>query len=198
MKKCKDCSKCRKGFTQKIIVVLDRSGSMDSIADDAIGGFNKFLKDQQLVPGDATLTLILFDHEYLVAYQDKPIQEAKPLTNHTFVPRGSTALYDAIGRAINSAAGDENVIVAILTDGYENASMEWRREDVFHRIQMLEKEKGWEFIYLAAGQDALKVGASMGMKAVNSFSFTKDSLGVDRAYTGMSVMTTSYRVGGGK
>ena len=82
----------------EIISIVDRSGSMQSILDDAIGGFNTFLRSQQAQPGEAKLSLILFDHEYQVVHQAVDIQQVEPLNQDTYVPRGSTALLDAVGK----------------------------------------------------------------------------------------------------
>lgn len=86
----------------EIAVILDRSGSMGSIRDDAIGGFNTFLESQKAVPGEAKFTLVLFDHEYDTVMLRKDLCEAPPLTAQTYIPRGSTALLDAIGRTVNA------------------------------------------------------------------------------------------------
>ena len=120
----------KEGLTE-IISIVDRSGSMQSILDDAIGGFNTFLAAQQRQPGEAKLSLILFDHEYQVVQQAVDIQQVEPLNQDTYVPRGSTALLDAVGKTIDAvgerlAATAESerpsqVIISILTDGYENA-----------------------------------------------------------------------------
>src|SRR6266487_1756585 len=88
-----------------ITIVLDRSGSMEAIREDAVGGFNRFLRDQQAADGQARLTLVQFDHLYEPLYQGLDIRDAKALDQTTFVPRGSTALLDAIGRTIK-ATGD--------------------------------------------------------------------------------------------
>jgi hypothetical protein len=85
----------------EIIVITDRSGSMASIAKDVIGGYNTFLRDQKAQPGEAKLTYTQFDHEYEVVLAGKPLQDAPELTAETFAPRGSTALFDAIGRTLN-------------------------------------------------------------------------------------------------
>jgi len=87
---------CEIGF------VLDRSGSMNTMKDEAIGGINAFLESQQKLPGEARLTLVLFDHEYIVVHDGVPIKEVPPLDNHSYVPRGTTALLDAFGRTINT------------------------------------------------------------------------------------------------
>ena len=84
----------------EIISIVDRSGSMQSILDDAIGGFNTFLRSQQAQPGEAKLSLILFDHEYQVVHQAVDIQQVESLNQDTYVPRGSTALLDAVGKIL--------------------------------------------------------------------------------------------------
>ncbi len=127
----------KKNLTE-IAFILDRSGSMSSVAQAAIAGFNSFLHDQQAAPGQARLTVVLFDDEYLVPIQSLPVDEVIPLDHTTYVPRNSTALLSAIGRTIDElgarlanlpeTARPGKVIVAILTDGLENASQRetWR------------------------------------------------------------------------
>src|SRR5688572_19962196 len=90
----------KSGYTD-ISVVLDRSGSMEAIKSDTIGGFNAFLADQQMADGEATITLAQFDDVYEVVYSAIPIAAARRLDDETFKPRNSTALLDAIGRTIN-------------------------------------------------------------------------------------------------
>ena len=134
----------KEGLTE-IISIVDRSGSMQSILDDAIGGFNTFLAAQQRQPGEAKLSLILFDHEYQVVHQAVDIQQVEPLNQDTYVPRGSTALLDAVGKTIDAvgerlAATAESerpsqVIVSILTDGYENASQTYSKPKVAEMIK---------------------------------------------------------------
>src|SRR4029079_3280899 len=85
-----------------ISVVLDRSGSMDLVREDTIGGFHAFLDGQKKVPGHCTFTLTQFDHAYDVLHANEPIKQVNPLTKDTFVPRGSTALLDAVGKTIES------------------------------------------------------------------------------------------------
>ncbi len=85
----------------EIVCILDRSGSMQSMRDDAIGGFNAFLEEQKKLPGAAHLTVVLFDHEYDVLHQGVDIQQVAPLNSDTYVPRGQTALLDAVGRTVD-------------------------------------------------------------------------------------------------
>src|SRR5574343_68862 len=133
----------KKGLSE-IVCVIDRSGSMRSIVNDAIGGLNTFIESQKNVPGEANMTIVLFDHEYLVSHNGVNIKLVQPFTTDTYVPRGTTALLDAIGRAIttvgerlnNTKEEDkpEKVIVAILTDGYENASREYTNSKINEMI----------------------------------------------------------------
>lgn len=177
----------------EIIIVLDRSGSMQSIRADAIGGFNQFLSDQKKLPGKATLTLVQFDTEYEVVHDGKPLGDVPELTADTFVPRGSTALNDAIGRALATleTRNPERAIVVILTDGEENASREWTTEKIKARIQACEKDKGWQFVYLAANQDAFTVGASYGIGTTQNYAAT--SAGTKSAFVTTSSVVRSYR-----
>jgi uncharacterized protein YegL len=175
----------------EIACVIDRSGSMESIRDDAIGGFNSFLDTQKKQPGDARLTLVLFDNEYLVPENGTPLARVKPLDATTYVPRGSTALYDAIGRTINEvgarlAATPEpdrpgKVIVAILTDGQENASTEFSRETIATMIGHQQKAYAWEFVFLAANQDAVTAAEAISIKKADAFQFTSDKAGMANA-----------------
>lgn len=174
----------------EIACVLDRSGSMTTIRDDAIGGFNAFLKDQQAIPGEAKLTLALFDDQYDVIHDAVDIASVPELTAETFVPRGWTALYDAVGRTIDgigarlSAAQDkpEKVIFVILTDGMENRSKEYTQERIAEMIKHQSEKYGWEFIFLAANQDAFATGAQMNIPARTTANFAANSVGTQSAY----------------
>lgn len=142
------------------VFLLDRSGSMETCRDDTIGGFNAFLREQKEEGG--TMSLIQFDHEYHVSYPTKPIAEVEPLTTETFVPRGSTALLDAIGRMIKDNASLARPTVVILTDGQENASHTYTRAHVKDLIDQKTND-GWTFVYLGANQDAFAEAGSIGI-----------------------------------
>ncbi len=184
----------------EIIAILDRSGSMNSIVDDAIGGFNSFLESQKNQEGDAKISLILFDHDYQLIYQGGNIKEVPKLDSNTFIPRGRTALLDAIGRTIyeqrariEREAWADQVIVCILTDGMENSSKEFKSDQIKNLITKLQNENEWEFIYLAANQDAFAVGRQYGISAKNTANFTASSVGTQQAFETMSEDTTIIR-----
>ena len=142
------------------IFLLDRSGSMETCWDDTIGGYNSLVKEQAEFGG--TMTLIQFDHEFNVTYENKLIGEVEPLTRETYKPRGSTALLDAIGRAIKECKTDMIPTVIILTDGQENSSLTYTKAHIKDLIFERQKD-GWQFVYLGANQDAFAEAGAMGI-----------------------------------
>jgi uncharacterized protein YegL len=182
----------------EIACVIDRSGSMTPIRDDAIGGFNTFLEEQQKLPDKANATVCLFDNEYILLHDGVDLTEVKPLTSKTYVPRGTTALYDAIGRTISaidsrvSKSPEQKVVIAILTDGQENASREFNKTKIMDMIKAREKQ-GWLILYLSASANAFADASSIGVSSNNTMSFTADSKGMRNAYSSMSSSTASYR-----
>jgi uncharacterized protein YegL len=143
-----------------IAFILDRSGSMQSMAEEAIGGFNAFLSEQQAEEGEANLSLILFDHEYTPITNCTPVAKVKPLNGKTYEPRGMTALFDAMGRTIDDlgkqladtpeADRPGGVIVVTLTDGMENASKDYTQAQVAAKVKHQQEKYGWQFIFLGA------------------------------------------------
>jgi len=187
-----------------ITVVLDRSGSMQHIAADTIGGFNTFLKSQKEAPGQATFTLVQFDDQYEVVHDAKNIQDVPELDTTTFVPRGWTALLDAIGRTINTtgarlAAMDEadrpsKVIFVIITDGEENRSAEFTdRSVIFAKIKEQTEVYSWEFVFLGANQDAIHVGGMLGIDKSRSMTYAANSKGTGLAFAAAAKSMTAYR-----
>lgn len=192
----------KKGLCE-VVSIVDRSGSMQEIAGDAIGAFNSFIEDQKKHPGEATFSLVLFNHEYTKVCSGVNIQDAEPLDNEKYVPAGTTALLDAIGRTIDDVGkrlGDmkdedrpEKVIVGILTDGLENTSSDYNRQQVFDRIKEQREKYNWEFIFLAANQDAVQEGAKIGIDPRLAFNFVPTGLGVRKAAATYSDVTRKLR-----
>ena len=180
----------------EIAVIIDRSGSMESIATDAIGGFNAFLREQQQDTADARLTLILFDDEFLTIHDSVDVRSVAALNDKTYTPGGSTALFDAVGRTIDQlgqrlAATPEaerpaKVVVAILTDGHENASTDYTQSKIAGMIEHQRAKYGWEFIFLAANQDAVASAAAINIQAADAVSFVASSKGMRGVFAEMS------------
>ena len=188
-----------------ITIVLDRSGSMSAVRADTIGGFNTFLAEQKAEPEAANLSLYQFDNLYETVHSVRPLRDVPELTLQTFVPRGSTALLDAIGRTINEtgarlAALPEadrpgKVLLVIMTDGEENSSHEFTRPQIFDMITHQRDNYQWQVAFIGANQDAIAVGGSLGIPASNSLNFAHTGAGTQSAIRAMSAATTKYRKG---
>jgi hypothetical protein len=186
-----------------INIVLDRSGSMESVKDDTIGGFNAFLNSQKAVSGEATITLVQFDNEYQTVYRAISLERAQPLDNTTFVPRGSTALLDAIGRTVvetgrrladlSEDSRPDKVIFVILTDGFENASREYDNHRINDMIQNQRDNYKWEFVFLGANQDAIATAGNMGIQAANAMTYAANSVGTALAFEAVADNIAQYR-----
>jgi hypothetical protein len=161
-----------------IYFLLDRSGSMQSIKTDIDGGFAAFVEEQQRAPGECRVTLAQFDDRYDVVYSSVPVAQVPQLD---LQPRGRTALLDAMGRLITST-GDElaglaeperpgTVILAVMTDGYENASHEWTPPAIKALVEQQTDKYSWQFLYMGADQDAIEVGASLGVAPAASVTY---------------------------
>lgn len=167
-----------------IVMLLDRSGSMASIADDMIGGFNAFIAEQLRTDADGTVTLYQFDDGFTEVYVERPLADVESLA---LVPRGRTALLDSIGRSIAetrarlqakpAAERPNTVVFGIITDGQENASREITHAAAKALIERQEEKDGWTFLYLGANQDALEVGAGLGIARERSMTYTPDRIG---------------------
>lgn len=189
----------------EIIVVLDRSGSMNTIKKATIEGFNGFLAEQQTVEGKAHLTLVQFDHEYEVVYSGIDIKEVMGLTEKTYVPRGTTALLDAIGRTFEETRDRlfvakkeeyyQQVVFMIITDGQENASREYSRRQIFDMIRKGEEKYKWQFVFLGANQDAIEEGSRLGVQESRSMTFASDIEGTKNMFFDLSNNITEVRVG---
>jgi uncharacterized protein YegL len=166
---------------------------MAGLANDTIGGVNTFLKQQRKLRGGCRITLHQFDHEFETVYEDKSIVDAPNLTDKTFIPRGNTALDDAIVKAVGltevrrlaAKKRAHKVVFVIITDGLENASKEASPAQVKALLKAKEKEK-WEIVYLGANQDARDVAQTRGVKMSNSMSYAASGQGVNSSYASLS------------
>lgn len=183
----------------EIVIVLDRSGSMCTIKSDMEGGLNEFIKAQKKEPGECSVTLTQFDTEYEIVFAGKPLQEVPKIG---LVPRGGTALLDAVGRTIFEVAKrqqdtDEDkrpkrTLFLIITDGHENSSKEFKLAAVKAAIED-HRKKNWEFVYFGANQDVFVEGQQLGM--VNNIHFHANQKGVQSVAENMSQGTSRYRSG---
>ena len=198
----------KENLTQ-ITIVLDRSGSMASVRDATISGFNEFVEGQKAAPGDALMTLIQFDSEN--AYEmvfDKALRDVPKLTVETYVPRGGTPLHDALGRTITELgaklgkmAEDERpgkVIIVTMTDGFENSSHEYKASQIAEMIKHQREAYQWEFIFLGANQDAILTGERLNIPAANSVSYAAAAAGTHSVMSSTSANVNKFRSTGAR
>ena len=166
---------------QDLVFILDRSGSMAGIESDTIGGFNSFINKHKKNK-NTKVTTVLFDDNYEVLYERKPIEEVSKLTPKEYYVRGCTALMDAIGKTINSLAKkikNNKVLFVITTDGLENASREYSKEKV---RKLIEKHSNWEFIYIGADIDSYSEASQIGIRTTNTANYSKSKRGVNTLF----------------
>jgi uncharacterized protein with von Willebrand factor type A (vWA) domain len=163
-----------------LIFLMDRSGSMSGSEKDTIGGFNSFVQRQKQNEANVKVTTILFDDQYEVLHKRIPINEVRELTSDEYWVRGCTALLDAIGKTITSLDKeiDNKVLFVIMTDGYENASREYSKE----QIRSLIKNHNWEFIYIGADIDSYAEASRIGIRKSRVANYKKSARGVERMY----------------
>lgn len=186
-----------------VTFLLDRTGSMEAIKDDTIGGFNAYLSALKADGEGIEFSLLQFDSMSIDKLcVNTPVADVAPLTHATFQPRASTPLIDAayktikaVETAVAQRADAPKVVISIQTDGQENCST----EHGWVELNLLIKEKaslGWQFNFLGAGIDAYEQGERMGIAAASTLSYdAKDRAATDAAFSGRAARTAAYAKG---
>ncbi|MCK9447121.1 VWA domain-containing protein [bacterium] len=183
----------------ELVVILDESGSMNSVLNDTIGGFNTFIETHQALPGEANLTLVKFNSSSEIVYNGVNIQNVPKLDNHTYQPGGMTALLDAVGKSIDEVGKrlanipEEDrpgkVIFMIVTDGEENSSREYKIDKIKEKIIHQTDVYKWEFVFMGADQDAWTTGTRMGTS--NNVNFNSNDM--SKTMKGMAYYSSNSR-----
>lgn len=160
-----------------LLLLVDRSGSMDSIRDDMLGGLRALLEEQRKLPGFITVDLVQFDDTIDTVYQ---MVDPENITI-SLEPRGRTALHDAIGLGVNGFsqridalpdhAQPKAIQVVVVTDGLENASNEYTAKQVKELVTAKQEDPRWDFMFLGANQDAVLSGENLGFQRDSSMTF---------------------------
>lgn len=174
----------------ELVFILDRSGSMGGLESDTIGGYNSMLsKQKKEKTGKVSVTTVLFDDQYELLYNQVPIEKVSPMTEEEYYVRGSTALLDAIGKTVMQVKANQDrkeikdkVLFVIITDGMENASREYRAEQVKKLIEERKEKDNWEFLFLGANIDAIGAAKDIGIDSSRAVRFKSDKKGTAKNY----------------
>jgi len=184
-----------------LLLIIDRSGSMAAIRDDMVGGLQSLLAAQAELPGTLTVDIVTFDDEieHQAVFADPATVQVR------LEPRGMTALLDALGEslegfrsaleALPAHARPSTVQVVVVTDGHENSSRRYTRDQVKRLIADLTAEWKWDFVYLGANQDAITVGVDLGFDAGSSMTYTTDYQSVGATSDVLHRYMSDVRVG---
>ena len=172
-----------------IVFLLDRSGSMSGTESDTIGGYNSYINSQR--NNNVNVTTILFDDKYEVLTRNTPISQIKKLTKEEYYTRGCTALLDAIGKTIDymDELNKNKVIFIITTDGYENASTKYNKNDI---KKLIEKHKNWEFVYIGADIDSYSEASAIGIRTTNIANYEKSREGISKLFGAVNKLSKMY------
>ena len=181
----------KKGLTE-LVFILDRSGSMQGLEADTIGGFNAMIEKQKKEPGEAFVSTVLFDDRTEVLHDRVRVSEVRPITDREYYVRGCTALLDAIGGAIRHIGGihkyarpedvPEHTLLVITTDGMENASRRYSARQINGMIRRQKEQYGWEFLFLGANIDAVETAGQLGIAPDRAVNYRCDSEGTRLNY----------------
>ena len=195
----------KKNLTE-LVYILDKSGSMQGLEKDTIGGYNSMLEQQRKVAGDCIITTVLFDNRYELLHDRIDNRAIQPITDKEYFVGGSTALLDAIGKTIHkigtaqkNTAEDyraEKVMFVIITDGEENASRCYSSMQVKEMIRRQKEKYGWEFIFLGANIDAVETAGRFGIDADRAVDYVPDGEGTALNFRMMSETVAAFRACG--
>jgi hypothetical protein len=192
----------KQGLTH-IIFVVDRSGSMKSIASDMIGGYNSFIEKQKEVPSECYVSFYQFDDIYETVFERVKLTDVKELDSKTYTPRNGTALYDALGQTINNygkylsdLSEDERpdrVMIVTITDGDNNSSHQFSVAQIRDMVQHQTEKYKWSFVFLGSNIDAWSAGASLGVSQSSTLQFASVKGSVSKAFNALNSNTRMYR-----
>lgn len=185
----------KKGLTQ-MVFVLDMSGSMSLLTEETISGYNTMIADQKKEDSEAIVATVLFDDRYIMIHDGVNIKEVSDMTTAQYMPRGSTAMLDAIGKTINHVGQrlaalpeeerPEKVLFTIVTDGEENRSREFRWETVKEMIKHQREKYSWVFTFLGANIDNIEVSNNLGINPMLSKRYTASKDGTGKVFNATS------------
>lgn len=184
----------------ELVFIIDKSGSMMGLEGDTVGSFNSVIEEQKkdTENGKVYVTTVFFDHGHSKIHDREDIDSIKEMTREDYRPSGSTALLDAVGDTLTNLSKvegikDRNVVVAIITDGYENSSRGYSKKQVKELIETHQKEDGWNIMFFGAGIDAFSEGGNIGVPKHMTVNVKHDAMGMAAAFDNISKRVTEIR-----
>lgn len=194
--------KIKNGITE-MVFIIDKSGSMEGMEEDTVGGFNAMIEKQKKLDGKCYVSTVLFSNRSSVLHDRVDIQRIEPMTEREYSVGGGTALLDAIGGAIHHIGNvhkyarnedvPEHTIFVITTDGMENASCEYDSERVKQMIRRQEERYGWEFLFVAANIDAVETARNIGIRRERAANYKQTREGTHKVYEAVEYAMCSLR-----
>ena len=192
----------KKDLTE-LVFILDRSGSMASLVEDTIGGFNSMIEKQKAEDGECLVSVVLFNQDQHVLYDRVPIAEVSEMTRKEYLATGCTALIDAMGGAIHHIGNvhkyareedvPEKTVFVITTDGLENASRFYSADKVREMVKHEQDKYGWEFLFLGANIDAVETARTYGLREGHAVRYHNDREGIELNYKVMCETVSAVR-----
>ena len=189
----------------EVVFILDKSGSMQHLTSDTIGGFNSVLKEQKdnKEDGEVYVSTILFNESYDIIHDRLSIDEVPDMDNKTYRASGCTALLDAVGESIEHIEKihkyirkedlPEHTLFVIITDGEENSSHKYRKKDIKKMIEEKKNNDNWEFLFIGANMDSISEAGSIGIDRDSAFEYMNDSIGNGMVYSALNCKISGTR-----
>jgi|UniRef100_A0A6C0CDL7 uncharacterized protein YegL len=191
-------------FIQEVVAIIDRSGSMCGKEADTIGGINSTLDiiRQDLKPGErVNVSIKLFDHEERMLIRSLNIEDVRPLELRQFVPRGQTALYDAIGssltyfmeKKLHEPNSYTKCLIYVATDGCENCSKKFNAQTLKKLITSAQESYNIELMYLGANQDAILEASKIGIEEGHAINYSETKEECEAVYRSLGNVVNRQR-----
>lgn len=189
---------------QEIVAIVDRSGSMSGKEADTVGGINIVfdeIRKNKSKQDTIRVSLKLFDNEEIIKWRTEDINSIVDFPQAEFIPRGSTALLDALGNTLTyfmekkrkDPLAYDNCLIYIATDGLENSSRYYTKTKIKEIVTIVVKNYNITLIYLGANQDAIFEATNLGISQSRAINYAENSNATQALYTAVGRVARESR-----